>query len=143
MKGVIKQESDDTTISLSEFNNMEIKRLEALKRPTYEVRKKNTKEKKREYIQPDEELTDSEGEIFKGSIIPSDDIEINDMTKLTKQISKAQEEYMSNNKPPDLSMYKVKEVLRPEDIEPTYEVRMKTARQKKQEKYDKLASKAF
>ena len=40
-------------------------------------------------------------------------------------------------------MYKANHVLRPEDIEPTYEVRMKTARQKKQEKYDKLTLKAF
>ena len=41
-------------------------------------------------------------------------------------------------------MYKVTELHRPEDIiPPTYEVRMKSARQKKQEKYDKLASTAF
>ena len=41
-------------------------------------------------------------------------------------------------------MYKVNEVSRPEDIEPPlYEVSMKNARQKKQEKYDKLMSKAF
>ena len=86
-------------------------------------------------IHQDVESDDEEAQTFKGSIIPSDDIEIDDMQKLKNQ--------MSNNKPPGLSMYKVKEVLRPEDIEPTYEVRMRTARQKKQEKYDKLASKAF
>ncbi len=42
-------------------------------------------------------------------------------------------------------MYKHTEIQRPEDIiPPTYEVRMKNARQnKKQEKYNKLASKAF
>ena len=41
-------------------------------------------------------------------------------------------------------MYKVNEALRPEDIEPpTYEVIMKSARHKKHETYDKLASKAF
>ena len=42
-------------------------------------------------------------------------------------------------------MYKTTDLHRPEDIiPPTYEVRMKNARQtKKQKKYDKLASKAF
>ena len=55
---------------------------------------------------------------------------------------KAEEEYIINKKA-DLSMYKANNVLRTEDIEPTYELRMKTIRQKKQEKYDKLASKAF
>ena len=143
MKNLKKPESDNTQITLSEFNNMEIKRLEALKRPTYELRKKNNIEKKtREYIQPDKELYESEGEIFKGSIIPSDDIEIDPMTQLKNKITKAQEEYMIKNKKSDLPMYKPT-ILRPEDIEPTYEVRMKTIRQKKQEKYDKLALKAF
>ena len=95
-------------------------------------------------IHQDVESDDEEVKIFKGSIIPSDDIEIDAMTKLKNQITKAQEEYMINNKKSDLPMYKVNEVLRPEDIEPPlYEVRMKNARQKKQEKYDKLASKAF
>ena len=50
---------------------------------------------------------------------------------------------MINNKKSYLPMYKPTIILRPEDIEPTYEVRMKTARQKKQDKYDKLALKAF
>ena len=51
---------------------------------------------------------------------------------------------MSNNKPPGLLMYKPTAILRPEDIEPPlYEVRMKSARQKKRERYDKLMSKAF
>jgi hypothetical protein len=41
-------------------------------------------------------------------------------------------------------MYKATDVQRPEDIvAPTYEVRMKNAREKKQEKYDKLTSNAF
>ena len=40
-------------------------------------------------------------------------------------------------------MYTPTAILRPEDIEPTYEVRMNNTRQKKQEKYDKLALKAF
>ena len=41
-------------------------------------------------------------------------------------------------------MYKVDKELRPEDIEPPlYEVRMKNIRQKKQDKYDKLALAAF
>ena len=82
--------------------------------------------------------------IFKGSIIPSDDLEIDAMTKLKNQITKAQKEYMNNNKPPGLLMFKPIEISRAEDIEPPlYEVRMKNARQEKQEKYYKLASKAF
>ena len=84
-------------------------------------------------VQPDEELYDEEGETFKGSIIPSDDIEIADMQKLKNQITKAQDEYMINNKKSDSPMYKVNNALRPEDIEPPlYELRMKNARQKKQ-----------
>ena len=51
---------------------------------------------------------------------------------------------MLNTKTSDLPMHKGNEVLRPEDIEPPlYEVRMKNAREKKQEKYDKLMLKAF
>ena len=70
--------------------------------------------------------------------------DIHAMTKLNNQITKAQEEYKSNNKQPDLLMYKHTEILRPEDIEPPlYEVRIKNARLKKQEKYDKLMLKAF
>ena len=88
------------------------------------------------------ESDDEEIKIFKGSIIPSDDIEIDPMTQLKNKILKAQEEYMIKNKKSDLPMYTPTR-LRPEDIEPTYEVRMKTIRQKKQEKYDKLALKAF
>jgi hypothetical protein len=45
-KIVKKQESNEMT--LSEFNNMEILKLEALKRQTYEVRLKNSREKKQE-----------------------------------------------------------------------------------------------
>ena len=41
-------------------------------------------------------------------------------------------------------MYEHTEIQRPEDIvPPTYEVRMKNARQNKQDKSDKLTSKAF
>jgi hypothetical protein len=47
-KNVKKQESNDNEMSLSEFNIMEIKRLEAFIRPTYEVIMKNTREKKQE-----------------------------------------------------------------------------------------------
>ena len=94
-------------------------------------------------IHPELETDDDEEiKIFKGSIIPSDDIEIDPMTQLKNKITKAQEEYMIKNKKSDLPMYTPTR-LRPEDIEPTYEVRMKTIRQKKQEKYDKLALKAF
>ena len=94
-------------------------------------------------IHPELETDDDEEiKIFKGSIIPSDDIEIDAMTQLKNKITKAQEEYMIKNKKSDLPMYTPTR-LRPEDIEPTYEVRMKTIRQKKQEKYDKLALKAF
>ena len=66
------------------------------------------------------------------------------MTKLKNQITKAQEEYKANNKQPEPPMYKTTDLHRPEEIiPPTYEVRMKNARQRKQEKYDELASKAF
>ena len=65
------------------------------------------------------------------------------MTNLNNKIIKAQEEYKANNKQLEPPMYKATDLHRPEDIiPPTYEVRMKNARQKKQEKYDKLASKA-
>ena len=41
-------------------------------------------------------------------------------------------------------MYKTTDFQRPEDtIPPTYEVRIKNGRLKKQKKYDKLMSKAF
>ena len=41
-------------------------------------------------------------------------------------------------------MYKHTTIQNPEDIlPPAYEVRMKSAREKKQEKYEKLMSKAF
>ena len=103
----------------------------------------NSREIKREYIQPDNLLHEENG-IFKGSMIPSDDIEMDAMTKLKNQITKIQDEYMIKNKKSDLPMYKVDKELRPEDIEPPlYEVRMKNTHQKKQEKYDKLMLKAF
>jgi hypothetical protein len=47
-KNVKKQESNDNEMTLSEFNNMEIKRLEALIRTTYEVRMKSAREKKQD-----------------------------------------------------------------------------------------------
>jgi hypothetical protein len=47
-KNVKKQESNDNEMSLSDFNNMEILRLEAFKRPTYEVRMKNARDKNQE-----------------------------------------------------------------------------------------------
>jgi hypothetical protein len=41
-------------------------------------------------------------------------------------------------------MYNNRDIQRPEAIiPPTYEVLMKSAREKKQDKYDKLVSKAF
>ena len=47
------------------------------------------------------------------------------MPKLNNQITKAQDNYKSNNKQPDLPMHKVTYLQRPEDImPPTYEVRM-------------------
>ena len=55
---------------------------------------KNSKEIKREYIQPDNALYDEEHGIFKGSMIPSDDIEMDAMIKLKNQITKIQDEYM-------------------------------------------------
>ena len=92
----------------------------------------------------DVESDDEEVKIFKGSIIPSDDIEIDAMTKLKNQITKAQDEYIIINRKSDLPMYEVDKILKSEDvIPPTYEVRMKNAREKKQDKYDKLMSKAF
>ena len=89
-------------------------------------------------IHQDVESDDEEVKFFKGSIIPYDDIQIDATTKIKNQITKASDEYMINNKKSDLPMYKVNEVSRAEDIvPPTYEVRMKNARQKKQDKYDK------
>ena len=43
---------------------------------------KKSREIKREYIQPDNVLYDEEHRIFKGSMIPSDDIEMDAMIKL-------------------------------------------------------------
>ena len=82
-------------------------------------------------VNQDEESDDEEVLSFKGSSIPCDDIEIVAMTNSKDQLTKAQEEYKSNNKQSALPMYKATEILRPEDIEPPlYEVRMKSARQK-------------
>ena len=83
-------------------------------------------------------------EFLRDCIKPSDNTDINPMTKLKNQITKAQEDYKANNKQLEPPMYKHTTRQNPEDIiPPEYEVRMKSAREKKQEKYDKLASKAF
>ena len=95
-------------------------------------------------MKQDVESDDEEVEMFKGSSIPSDELENNIMTKLSNPIIKSQEEYMTNNKQPDLPMYKATEIQKCNDIiPPTHEVRMKSARMKKQKKYDKLMSNAF
>ena len=95
-------------------------------------------------MKQDVESDDEEVEMFKGSSIPSDELENNIMTKLSKPIIKSQEEYKTINKQPDSQMYKHTERQRPEDIlPPTYEVRINNARLKKQEQYEKLSSKAF
>ena len=93
-------------------------------------------------VQQDEESDDDENKIFKGSIIPSEnDKEFNTMTKLKNKIIKVQE---SDNNSMELSEFNNMEIKRLEALKiSTYEVRMKTAREKKQEKYDKLTSKAF
>jgi hypothetical protein len=92
----------------------------------------------------DDESDDVEAEFLQGQTLTTDEIETDPMKKLKNQITKAQKEYKSNNTQPDLIMYKATDVQRPEDIvAPTYEVRMKKAREKKQEKYDKLTSNAF
>ena len=61
----------------------------------------------------------------------SEHTEINPMTKLKHQITEAQEEYKSTNKHPDPPMCKVEDSHKTEHIiQPTYEVRMKSAREK-------------
>ena len=78
-------------------------------------------------IHQDVESDDAEVKIFKGSIIPSDDLEIDAMTKLKNQLTKAQDDYILNDTKPDLPMYTPTKISRPEDTEPPlYEVRMKT-----------------
>ena len=95
-------------------------------------------------VQYDDVLYDEESGIFKGSIIPYDGIEMDDMTKLKNQITKAQDGYMLKHRKSDLPMYTYNKVSKPEDIvPPLQEVRMKNAREKKQEKYDELMLKAF
>jgi hypothetical protein len=92
----------------------------------------------------DDESDDVDAEFLQGQTLTTDEIETDPMKKLKNQITKAQKEYKSNSTQPELPMYKVTDVQRPEDIvAPTYEVRMKKAREKKQEKYDKLTSNAF
>ncbi len=66
------------------------------------------------------------------------------MPNLNNQITKAQGEYKSNTKQPELLMYKHKEIQKPEaTIPPMCAVRVNNARQKKQDNYDKLTSRAF
>ena len=81
---------------------------------------------------------------FEGSIIPSDDIEIDAMTKLKHQIIKSQAYYKTNTKQPHVPMYNHNEIQKCDAIiPPSHEVRMKSARMKKQEEYDKLMSNVF
>ena len=83
-------------------------------------------------------------QFLKGSIIPSDDLEIDAMTKCKNQIIKSQEYYITNNKQPALPMYKITEIQNCDNITPPdHEVIMKSTRMKTQEKYDKLMSNAF
>jgi hypothetical protein len=89
----------------------------------------------------DEELDDDEADFFKEDSLITVDFDDKPMNKIININVKKQE---SNNNKSDLPMYNNRDVQRPEAIiPPTYEVRMKNAREKKQEKYDKLASKAF
>ena len=70
-------------------------------------------------------------ELLNYCIKPSDNTDINPMTKLKNQVTKAQEEYQANNTHPDPPMYKVEDSHKPETIiQPTYEVIMKTTREK-------------
>ena len=83
-------------------------------------------------------------EFLNDRIRQMEDTETNPMIRLKNQITKAQDEYKPNNKHPDPPMYKVEDSIKNENIiPPTHEVRMKNAREKKQEKYDKLTMKAF
>ena len=83
-------------------------------------------------------------EFLNDRIRQMEDTETNPMIRLKNQITKAQDEYKPNNKHPDPPMYKVEDSINNENIiPPTHEVRMKNAREKKQEKYDKLTMKAF
>jgi hypothetical protein len=92
----------------------------------------------------DDESYDVEAGFLQGQTVMNDEIEPDPMKKLKNRITKAQKEYKSNNKQPDLPMYKATDFQRPEDIvAPTYEVRKKKAREKNQDKYDKLTSNAF
>jgi endogenous inhibitor of DNA gyrase (YacG/DUF329 family) len=87
------------------------------------------------------EESNDEAEILKENKLITVDFDNKPSNKIINTNVKKQE---SNNNKSDLSMYNNRDVQRPEAIiPPTYEVRMKNAREKKQEKYDKLASKAF
>jgi hypothetical protein len=89
----------------------------------------------------DEESDDNEADVLKADNLIIVDFDNKPMNNIINTNVKKQE---SNNNKSDLPMYNNRDVQRPEAIiPPTYEVRMKNAREKKQEKYDKLASKAF
>ena len=96
-------------------------------------------------VTQDVESDDDDMQDFLNDCIkPSDNTEINPMTKLTHQITKAQEDYKANNKELEPPMHKVEDSHKTENIiQPTYEVIMKSARGKTKEKYHKLKSKAF
>ena len=109
-----------------------IKRVQEVDKPKARSRPKTIISKLKKTLpvkgaHQDVESDDEEVQIFKGSIIPSDDIELDAMTKLKNQITKAQEEHMINNNKSDLLMYQVNEVSRRQT--PVDEVRMNNARQ--------------
>ena len=73
---------------------------------------------------------------------PKDSINKNYNTR--PQLKYYNSEYKSNTKQPELLMYKHKEIQKPEaTIPPMCAVRVNNARQKKQDNYDKLTSRAF
>jgi hypothetical protein len=89
----------------------------------------------------DEESDDNEADVLKADSLIIVDFDNKPMNKIINTNVKKQE---SNNNKSDLSIYTNRDTQRPEAIiPPTYEVNMKNAREKKQDKYDKLASKAF
>ena len=121
----------------------EVDKPKAIPAPKKIIPKVNKMLPAKEVNQAEESYNDA-AELFKGSSLASGDTYINEMTQLKHQITKAQEEYKSNNKQPDLPMCKHSDFQRPEDIlPPTYAVILQNPRMKKQKKDDKLTSKAF
>ena len=89
-----------------------------------------------QHVESDDDDDNNMTEVLKAYNKMPDGVKITDMTELNNQ--------MSNNKQPQLPMYKHNQIQRPENIEPpTYEVIIKNARLKNQEKYDKLTPKGF